>query len=131
LRDRLSAARPAISRTGPARDDIQHYPKAGVDRDGSSLTNYYDDVVIFRLHLALDLSLWHRDYRLSPAQRSAKHTMRVSPEFFLHSWARPAMDALVTEEETTSQTDQVAILSDTFWRQRFNADPHVIEGRFA
>src|SRR5207248_7186283 len=38
----------------------------------------------------------------------------------------PVIGRTFTEEETTSQTDHVAILSDAFWRQRYNADPDVI-----
>src|ERR1039458_10654013 len=31
-----------------------------------------------------------------------------------------------TDEETSFQTDKVVILTDAYWRQHFNADPHVI-----
>jgi predicted permease len=52
--------------------------------------------------------------------------MRVSPDFFSTLGLGPVIGRTFTEEETTSQTDHVAILSDTFWRQRYNADPNVI-----
>ena len=51
---------------------------------------------------------------------------RVSPDFFSTLGLGPAMGRTFTEEETTSQTDNVVILTDTYWRQHFNADPHVI-----
>src|SRR5438874_273572 len=52
--------------------------------------------------------------------------MRVSPDFFTTLGLGPVIGRTFTEEETTSQTDHVAILSDAFWRQRYNADPNVI-----
>ncbi len=52
--------------------------------------------------------------------------MRVSPDFFATLGLGPVIGRTFTEEETTSQTDHVAILSDTFWRQRYDADPNVI-----
>lgn len=36
------------------------------------------------------------------------------------------MGRTFTDDETTSQTDHVAILSDAFWRQHFSAAPNVI-----
>src|SRR5258708_39479172 len=52
--------------------------------------------------------------------------MRVSPDFFSTLGLGPAIGRTFTDEETTSETNHVAILSDPFWRQRYNADPHVI-----
>src|SRR5260370_20704707 len=52
--------------------------------------------------------------------------MRVSSDFFSTLGLCPVIGRTFTEEETTSQTDHVAILSDTFWQQRYNADPNVI-----
>src|SRR5258705_3198614 len=52
--------------------------------------------------------------------------MRVSPDFFSTLGLGPAIGRTFTEEETTSETNHVAILSDAFWRQRYNADPNVI-----
>src|SRR5437879_13735492 len=53
-------------------------------------------------------------------------TMRVSPDFFSTLGLGPAIGRTFTVEETTSETNHVAILSDAFWRQRYNADPKVI-----
>jgi predicted permease len=52
--------------------------------------------------------------------------MRVSPDFFSTLGVGPVIGRTFTDEETTSKTDHVAILSDAFWRQRYNADPKVI-----
>jgi predicted permease len=102
------------------------YPKAGVDRDGSSLTNYYerrDDIPAFA---SLAIYAYGMEIIGEPGSTEREQTMRVSPDFFSTLALGPAIGRTFTEEETTSETDHVAILSDTFWRQRFNADPHVI-----
>src|SRR5947209_8778469 len=102
------------------------YPKAGVDRDGASLTNYYER----RGHLPALASLAIYNYGTEiigePGSTERDPTMRVSPDFFSTLGLGPATGRTFTEEETTSETDHVAILSDTFWRQRYNADPNVI-----
>jgi predicted permease len=102
------------------------YPKAGVERDGSSLTNYYER----RGHISAftSLSIYRHTTEIigEPGSTEREQTMRVSPDFFATLGLGPVIGRTFTEEETTSQTDLVAILSDTFWRQRFSADPHVI-----
>ncbi|HZV86898.1 MAG TPA: ABC transporter permease [Candidatus Binatus sp.] len=102
------------------------YPKAGVDRDGSSLTNYYER----RGHISAftSLSIYHYGTEIigEPGSTEREQTMRVSPDFFSTLGLGPAIGRTFTEEETTSETDHVAILSDTAWRQRYNADPNVI-----
>ncbi len=102
------------------------YPRAGVERDGSSLTNYYER----RGHIPALASL--AIYRYGTAiigetgSTEREQITRVSPEFFSTLGLGPVMGRSFTEEETTFQTDSVAILTDTYWRRRYNADPHVI-----
>jgi predicted permease len=102
------------------------YPKAGVERDGSSLTNYYER----RGHISAFTSLAIYGYGTEivgePGSTERLQTMRVSPDFFFTLGLGPAIGRTFTDDETTSETDHVAILSDAFWRQRFNADPNVI-----
>jgi len=102
------------------------YPKAGVDRDGSSLTNYYER----RGHISAFASLAIYGYSTEiigdPGSTAREQTMRVSPDFFSTLGLGPAIGRTFTDEETTSETDHVAILSDTFWGQRYNADPNVL-----
>src|SRR5580658_481912 len=102
------------------------YPKAGVDRDGSSLTNYYerrDDIPAFA---SLAIYAYGMEIIGEPGSTEREQTMRVSPDFFSTLALGPAIGRTFTEEETTSETDHVAILSDTFWRQQLNADPNVL-----
>jgi len=102
------------------------YPKAGVERDGSSLTNYYERRGHISAFTSLSIHSYGTEIIGEPGSTEREQTMRVSPDFFATMGLGPAIGRTFTEEETTSQTDHVAILSDTFWRQRFNADPHVI-----
>src|SRR5580692_1747388 len=102
------------------------YPKAGVDRDGSTLTNYYER----RGHLPSFASLaiygYGKEIVGEPGSTEREATMRVSPDFFSTLGLGPVIGRTFTDDETTSETDHVAILSDTFWRRQFNADPHVL-----
>ncbi|MGC2233388.1 MAG: ABC transporter permease, partial [Candidatus Acidiferrum sp.] len=61
-----------------------------------------------------------------PGSTERLQTMRVSPDFFFTLGLGPAFGRTFTDDETTSDTDHVAILSDRFWRERFNDDPHLL-----
>lgn len=105
------------------------YPKAGVDRDGSSLTNYYErrgqipalaSLAIYRLGISIVGET---------GATKREQIAQVSPEFFSTLGIAPALGRSFTEGETTYQTDRVVILSDSYWRQHFNSDPNVIGRR--
>src|SRR5271163_2369393 len=101
------------------------YPKAGVDRDGSSVTNYYERRGRIPAFASLSIYRYSMEIVGEPNSTERQPTMRVSPDFFSTLGLGPAIGRTFTDEETTSDTDHVAILSDTYWRQRFNADPNV------
>lgn len=105
------------------------YPKAGVERDGSSLTNYYERRGHIPAFTALAI---YREGKAIIGETGATErepVTRVSPEFFSTLGTGPVMGRAFTEEETTFQSDSVAILTDSYWRQRFGADPNVIGKR--
>jgi predicted permease len=102
------------------------YPKAGVERDGSSLTNYYERRGRIPAFVSLSIYRYAMEVVGKPGSTERIQTMRVSPDFFSTLGLGPAIGRTFTDEETTSDTDHVAILSDTFWRQRYNADPNVL-----
>src|SRR5271169_3750294 len=102
------------------------YPKAGVDRDGSSVTNYYERRGRIPAFASLSIYRYSTEIVGEPNSTEREPTMRVSPEFFSTLGLGPAIGRTFTDEENTSDTDHVAILSDTYWRQRFNADPNVL-----
>ena len=102
------------------------YPKAGVDRDGSSITNYYERRGRIPAFAALAIYRYGTAIVGETGSTEREQIMRVSPDFFSTLGAGPAMGRSFTEEETSFQTDRVVILTDAYWRQHFNADPHVI-----
>lgn len=103
------------------------YPKAGVDRDGSSVPNYYERRN-GRIPALTSLSL----YQFSSAvlgetgQTAREPITLISPEFFATLGTAPAMGRAFTEDETTPETYREVILTDGYWRQHFNADPQVL-----
>jgi predicted permease len=102
------------------------YPKAGVDRDGSSLTNYYERRGRIPAFASLSIYRYGTEIVGEPGSTERLQTMRVSPDFFSTLGLGPVIGRTFTDEETISETDHVAILSDSFWRQRYNADPTVL-----
>jgi len=102
------------------------YPKAGVDRDGSSVTNYYERRGQIPAFSSLSIYGFGTSIVGEPGSTERLQITQVSPDFFTTLGAGPAFGSVFTDTETTYQTDDVAILSDAYWRQYFNADPHVI-----
>jgi predicted permease len=102
------------------------YPKAGVERDGSSVANYYErrgsipafeEVAIYREGTVV----------VGEAGSTERESIaRVSPDFFSTLGEGLAMGRSFTNEETSYQTDKFVILTDAYWRQHFHADPGVI-----
>ena len=58
------------------------YPKAGVDRDGSSLTNYYERRGRIPALASLSIYRYSREIVGEPGSTEREPTMRVSPDFF-------------------------------------------------
>jgi predicted permease len=102
------------------------YPKASVERDGSSVTNYYERRGQISAFASLAIYRYGTEIIGEAGSTEREQTMRVSPDFFSTLGLGPVIGRTFTDEETTSETDHVAILSDTFWRQRYSADPNVI-----
>ena len=102
------------------------YPRAGVERDGSSITNYYerrgripafDRVALYRYETAV----------VGEAGSTEREPVaRVSPEFFATLGVDLQMGRGFTEEETSMGADGVVILTDRYWHEHFDGNPHVI-----
>ena len=102
------------------------YPKAGVERDGSSLTNYYERRGRIPAFAAVAIYRYGTAIIGEAGATEREQITRVSPDFFSTLGLGPAMGRTFTEQETTYQTDSVAILTDAYWRQHYNTDPRVI-----
>jgi predicted permease len=105
------------------------YPKAGVDRDGSSITNYYERRGRIPAFSSLSIYSFGTSILGEPGSTASEPIVRVSPDFFTTLGASPAFGSVFTDEQTTDRTDDVAIVSDSYWKEHFNADPTVIGRR--
>jgi predicted permease len=102
------------------------YPKAGVPNDGCSLTNYYERRGQIPAFSGLAV---YRDAMAVVGETGATGQVpvsRVSPDFFSTLGLGPVMGRAFTEAETAEGKNDAAILTDSYWRQRLGADPHVL-----
>jgi len=103
------------------------YPKAGVDRDGSSLTNYYERRGNIPAFSSLAIFRETTEVVGEPGSTYQEEVMLISPDFFTTLGVGPVMGRSFTEEETNaSGENHAAILTDGYWRQHFDSDPHVL-----
>jgi len=102
------------------------YPKAGVDRDGSSVANYYERRGRIPAFAGVAIYSYGTAVAGEAGSTEREEIARVSPDFFATLGTGPSIGRSFTEEETSLQTDKVVILTDTYWRQHFDADSHVI-----
>ncbi len=106
------------------------YPAAGVDRSSASYPNYFDRRGNIKAFSSLAV---YRDDGVIVGEAGSPNrvtTARVSPDFFSTLGVPLAMGHAFTEDQLTYQTDQVAVLTDAFWRTHFGADPKVIGQTF-
>ena len=103
------------------------YPKAGVERDGSSIANYYERRR-GKIPAFASVAMYGNGSAVvgEPGSTAREQIARVTPEFFSTLEAKLAMGRSFTEEETSFQTDKSVILTDGYWRQNFHADPAVV-----
>src|SRR5438477_5793298 len=105
---------------------INAYPKAGFQRSGSSLPNYYDRrqaISAFEKTAAIRGGTAIVGDVGSPERVQVE---RVSPEFFETLGVAPARGRFFTEEEMEYSRCGVVVLTDAYWRAHFNADPKVV-----
>ncbi|MEO6971628.1 MAG: ABC transporter permease [Chthoniobacterales bacterium] len=103
------------------------YPKAGVENDGSSFTNYYERRGNIPAFSSLSIYLERREAVGDPGSIEQIGVMRISPEFFATLGVSLALGRSFTEEEAAvAENNGVAILTDAYWRQRLAADPNVL-----
>jgi putative ABC transport system permease protein len=103
------------------------YPKAGVENDGSSITNYYER----RDHIPAFSSLSIYSYGNwvvgDVGSTEQEEVLRISPDFFQTLGVNLAMGRTFTEEEAAvAKSNGAVIVTDAYWRQRLNSDPNVL-----
>src|SRR5687767_6622105 len=104
------------------------YPKAGVERDGSSLTNYYERRGNIPGFSSLSIFRYGTEVVGETGTTQQEKVMRISPDFFTTLGTGPVMGRSFDEAETITPIENhgAAILTDAYWRQRLNSDPHVL-----
>ncbi|MBI3130800.1 MAG: ABC transporter permease [Acidobacteria bacterium] len=102
------------------------YPKASVENDGASIPNYYERRGA--LPAFSGLAIFRHEAALVGEVGATQHeeVTRVSPDFFSTLGTAPALGRAFLEAETLGSADDVAILSHTYWRRHFNADPTIL-----
>lgn len=104
------------------------YPKAGVERAGSSLTNYYERRGNIPGFSSLSIFRYGSEVVGETGSTQQEQVMRISPDFFPTLGTGPVMGRSFDEAETITPIEShgAAILTDAYWRQRLNSDPHVL-----
>ena len=104
------------------------YPQAGVERDGSSLTNYYERRGSIPGFSSLSIFRYGTEVVGETGSTQQEQVMRISPDFFTTLGTGPLMGRSFDEAETITPIENhgAAILTDAYWRQVLNSDPHVL-----
>ena len=95
------------------------YPKAGVENDGSSVTNYYERRGNIPAFSSLSIYRDSTEIVGEAGSTQQEEILRISPEFFTTLGVSPAMGRSFNEEEARRSNDSVVILTDAYWRQQF------------
>lgn len=106
---------------------VNTYAGIGVERDGASLTNYYERRG--QLAALASLSLVRETTAVVGDTGTTREepVLRVSPDFLATVGRTPALGRSFHEAETLMPVAQHAvILSDAYWRQHFGADPKIL-----
>lgn len=102
------------------------YPKAGVDRDGSSITNYYERRGQIGAFSSLSMYRSGSVTVGDPGATAREQITQVSADFFETLGRGPMMGRTFVEQETVPGADNVVILSHEYWHAHFNNAPDVI-----
>ena len=103
------------------------YPKMGLEYASSSVPDYLDRRA--QAEALEDLAMYDwTSYSLSvPGERAeAVRALRATPSLFSTLQVKAALGRTLIEEDGEVGRDQVVVLGDALWRNRFNADPSLI-----
>ncbi len=109
---------------------INAYPGAGVERAGASLPNYYDRREAIKAFASTAIIQGGSAIIGDAGAPNRVDRDRVSPEFFATLGVPLAMGRTFNDDEMFYKGSAVAILTDAFWRTKFNADANVLGRTF-
>lgn len=109
---------------------MNSYPRAGQERAPNSIANYFDRRTTIPAFSSLSLFK-----ETSVVVGTAEHSDRVeiatvSSDFFTTLGVQLAQGRNFTEAEMLRGSDNVAIITNGFWRSYFNSDPDVVGRTF-
>lgn len=107
------------------------YPGAGVERGIASWQNYFDRREGLESFQSVSLFDETSFTVGDPGSPRRVDGMRVTPEFFTTLGVPLAAGRLFTDAELDFETDEVAIITDRFWRNQFDADPDILGSTFS
>jgi predicted permease len=103
------------------------YPNMGLENAGTSIPDYLD-----RREQATaleDMAMYTgQNVNLADAGAAPERLvgLKATPSLFTTLQARAAIGRVFDEEHAVIGNDQVVVLSDALWRNRFNADPGIV-----
>jgi predicted permease len=106
------------------------YPGAGAERVPGSLPNYFDRRGAIEAFGSVSIFQESSVIVGGTGQARRVPILRASPEFFSTLREPLALGQPFTEEHLAYRADEVAILTDEFWRGHFNADPNILGRTF-
>src|SRR4029077_20464284 len=85
------------------------YPKAGVENDGSSITNYYERRGNIPAFESLSMFMERAETVGDPGSMQQEEIVRISPEFFTTLGVNPVIGRTFTEEEAADQKNVIIL----------------------
>jgi len=106
------------------------YPTGGVDRAAASIPNYFDRRNTIKAFTSISVYQDGSSIVGGTGSPNRVPIARVSPEFFRTLGVPLTMGQTFTDDQLKYETDQVAVITDGFWRSHFGADPQVLGRTF-
>ncbi len=107
---------------------FHNYPGAGVEHEACSLASCYEWREAITAFESASASQAGSVIIGEAADREPQRVVceRVTPDFFDTLGVKPALGRFFAEEEAEPSRSSVVVLTDTFWRSHYNADPGVL-----
>lgn len=102
------------------------YPNAGVNRDGSSIANYYERRGTLRSLARVALYRYGTAVVGETGTTERADIVRITPDFFATLGVALARGRSFTDNETVWSGSHSLIVTDAFWRTRLGADSAIL-----
>jgi len=106
------------------------YPRAGLARSETSIPDYFDWRNSIKAFASVSITHYANVVVGGAGYPQLAPIERVTPEYFATLGLPLAMGGTFTEDQLSPGADNVAVVTDRFWRSYFNSDPKVIGRTF-